>query len=235
MLSMEGVEALGYDPTLIDVFWSLGVRMVSLTWNRRNPFADGAAEPPGGGLSRLGGELVERMLGLGVILDLAHASERTFSDVLERADRGAVLVSHAACRAVCDTPRNLSDDQLRALAARGGVLGMMLLPVVIDPGRREIDRAVAHFDHAVEVMGIEHVGLGGDFIRQVLHAVGMRQPSDSLAPAELPWDAPIEGLDGPDGYPRLIEALRARGYREPDLEAICGGNLQRLLREGLPA
>lgn len=235
MLSMEGVEALGYDPALIDVFWSLGVRMVGLTWNRRNPFADGAAEPDGGGLSRLGRQLVERMLGLGIVLDLAHASERTFADVLERAGEGTVVVSHAACRAVCETPRNLSDEQLRALAERGGVLGMMLLPLVIDPTRLEIDRAVAHFDHAVEVMGIEHVGLGGDFIRQVLHAVGMRQPSDSLAPAALPWDAAIEGLDGPDGYPRLIAALRARGYGDDGLAAICGGNFLRLLRQGLPA
>jgi membrane dipeptidase len=236
MLSMEGVEALGYDPALIDVFWSLGVRMVGLTWNRRNPFADGAAEPDGGaGLSRLGRQLVDRMLDLGVILDLAHASERTFGEVLERADRGTVVVSHAACRAVCETPRNLSDDQLRALAARGGVLGMMLLPLVIDPTRLEIERAVAHFDHAVEVMGIDHVGLGGDFIRQVLQAVGMRQPKDSLAPAALPWDAAIEGLDGPDGYPRLIDALRAHGYDDTSLAAICGGNFLRLLRQGLPA
>jgi membrane dipeptidase len=235
MLSMEGVEALGYEPAMIDLFWELGVRMVSLTWNRRNPFADGAAEPGEGGLSALGRRLVERMVRLGVLLDLVHASERTFFDVLERADDGAVLVSHGACRAVLETPRNLSDDQLRAIADRGGVLGVILLPFFIDAKRLEIDRAVDHIDHAVEVMGIEHVGLGGDFIVQVQRALGLRPAADSLLPEGLSYDASIEGLSGPDGYPALVEALRRRGYGEDDLAAITAGNFMRLFAERLPA
>jgi membrane dipeptidase len=133
MLSMEGAEALGYETTLIDVFYELGLRMVSLTWNRRNPFADGAAEPDGGGpLSNLGRELVDRIAGLGIVLDLVHTSERTFWDAIERT-AGRVCVSRAACRALLSTPRNLSDDQLRALAERGGVLGLMLLPIAVEP------------------------------------------------------------------------------------------------------
>jgi membrane dipeptidase len=235
MLSMEGVEALGYDPALIDLFWELGVRMVSLTWNRRNPFADGAAEPGAGGLSALGEQLVERLAGLGALLDLVHASERTFFDVLERADSAPVLVSHGACRAVLETPRNLSDDQLRALADRGGVLGMMLLPLVIDPKRLEIDRAVDHIDHAVEVMGIEHVGLGGDFIAQVANALGLRPAADSLLPEGLSYDSAIEGLRGPEGYPALVDALGRRGYDEASITAIACGNFMRFFREHLPA
>jgi membrane dipeptidase len=234
MLSMEGVEALGYDPALVEVFWHLGVRMVSLTWNRRNPFADGAAEPEGGGLSRLGEELIDRLVGLGIMIDLAHASERTFSDVLERRGEGNVLVSHAACRSVCETPRNLSDTQLEAIAAGGGVLGIMLLPFVVDPKRLEISRAVDHIDHAVAVMGIEHVGLGGDFIKQVINTVGLREPKDSLGAAGLQWDASIPGLEGPDGYPALIEAMQERGYADDAVAAICGGNLLRFFRRGLP-
>jgi membrane dipeptidase len=235
LLSMEGVESLGYDPTLIDVFWDLGVRMVSLTWNRRNPFADGAAEEPTGGLSRIGRELVDRMVGLGMILDLVHTSERTFWDVLERADGAAVVVSHAACRAVCETPRNLSDEQLRAVAGRGGVLGLMQLPIVIDPERWEIERVVDHVDHAVDVMGVEHVGLGGDFIRQVLHTVPFHAPPDTLLPGGMPMDASIEGLAGPEDYPNLVEALRRRGYEGERLAAVLGGNFLRLFREALPA
>jgi membrane dipeptidase len=234
MLSMEGVEALGYEPAMIDLFWELGVRMVSVTWNRRNPFGDGAAEPSGGGLSVLGQQLVDRMVELGVMLDLVHASERTFFDVLERTE-GPVLVSHGACRAVLDTPRNLTDDQLRAIAETGGVLGIMLLPLVIDPKHLEIDRAVDHIDHAVEVMGIEHVGLGGDFIVQVQRALGLRPAPDSLLPEGLPYDASIEGLSGPEGYPLLLEALRRRGYSNEDLGAISAGNLMRYFREQLPA
>jgi membrane dipeptidase len=234
MLSMEGVEALGYDPEMIDLFWELGVRMVSLTWNRRNPFADGAAERGEGGISALGERLVARMVALGVLLDLVHASERTFFDVLEHAGDAAVLVSHGACRAVLDTPRNLSDDQLRALADRGGVLGVILLPFFIDPERLEIDRVVDHIDHAVEVMGIEHVGLGGDFIVQVQRALGLRPAADSLLPAGLSYDSSIDGLIGPEGYPALVEALGRRGYDEDDVKAITSGNLLRLFRERLP-
>jgi membrane dipeptidase len=234
LLSMEGVEALGYDPGLIEVFWELGVRMVSLTWNRRNPFADGAAETGSGGLSRLGRQLVERLCSLGAVIDLAHASERTFDEVLELSDGAQILVSHAACRAVFDTPRNLADDQLRSLAARGGILGMMLLPLVIDPERLEVDRAIDHLEHAVEVMGVEHVALGGDFIVQVLHALGAQAPADALLPEGLPYDAAIEGLSGPEDYPRLLDAMRRRGFADDDLAAIAGGNLTRLFRTALP-
>src|SRR5438552_7188471 len=91
LLSLEGAEPLGSDPALIDAFWRLGVRMVGLTWNRRNAFAEGAAER--GGLSALGVELVERIAKLGAIVDLAHASERTFADVLEQPGKPALVVS----------------------------------------------------------------------------------------------------------------------------------------------
>ncbi|HET6600731.1 MAG TPA: membrane dipeptidase, partial [Gaiella sp.] len=121
MLSLEGVECFGVETWPADVFHALGVRMAGLTWNRRNAFADGAAEE-GGSLSRLGRELVDRLVSLGVILDLAHASRGVFAEVLERVgSAGApVLCSHGGCRGVFDTPRNLDDDQLRALAAAGG-------------------------------------------------------------------------------------------------------------------
>jgi membrane dipeptidase len=235
LLSMEGVEALGYDPTLIDVFHDLGVRMVSLTWNRRNPFADGAAEPANGGLSNLGRQLVDRMVGLGgIVIDLVHASERTFWETIERAGDAAVIVSHGACRAVCETPRNLADDQLRALAEHGGVLGLMQLPIVIDPDSWTMERVVDHVDHAVSVMGVEHVGLGGDFIRQTWRALSAPEPPDTLLPAGMPMDAAIEGLAGPEDYPNLVDALRRRGYDGERLDAILGGNLFRLLRSGLP-
>jgi len=235
MLSMEGAEALGYETTLLDLFHELGVRMVSLTWNRRNPFGDGAAEPEGGGpLSNLGRELVDRLAGLGIVLDLAHASERTYWDALERTS-GPVCISHAACRAVHPTPRNLTDDQLRALAESGGVLGMMLLPLVIDPDSSSLERAVDHIDHAVSIMGIENVGLGADFIAQVWRALPTQAAPDSLLPEGMAMDASLEGLEGPEDYPLLVQLLRKRGYEGERLVAILGGNWLRLLRESLPA
>ena len=140
MLSLEGTEPLGYEPGLIDVFCSLGVRMASLTWNRRTPFADGVAEDPAGGLSRIGRALVDRMAELPIAFDLSHANEGTFFQVLARSSDRPVLVSHALCRALQDIPRNLSDDQLRALAERDGVVGLMALPVRDAPARLD-DRA----------------------------------------------------------------------------------------------
>jgi membrane dipeptidase len=236
MLSLEGCEPLGSNPELIDVFYELGVRMVSLTWNRRNAFADGAGEPGHGGLSSLGRELVRRLEELGVLIDLAHASERTFADVLEAAPGSKVLVSHAGCRAIVDTPRNISDDGLRALAERGGVFCAMALPLVVDPEQPTIERVVDHVDHAVQVMGVEHVGLGGDFIHQVALACGFGGNSAAaLMPPGMKMEDGIEGLAGPEDYPALVAALRSRGYDGADLDAILSGNLLRLLRDGLPA
>lgn len=234
MLSMEGVEPFGYDPETADIFWELGVRMVALTWNRRNAFADGLGEPGRGGLSRLGEQLVDRLVGLGAILDLAHASEQTFEDVLERASGAVVVVSHGACRSILETPRNLSDDQLRAIAERDGVFGVMCHPSLIDPKRPTVDRLIDHIDHAVEVMGIDHVGLGGDFVFQLFGSGAAQVPPDVVVPEGLPLDAIVPGLPGPEGYPTLVEALRARGYDGTRLEALLSGNLLRLFRLALP-
>ena len=234
MLSLEGVEPLGADPSLIDAFWALGVRMVGLTWNRRNAFADGAAER--GGLSTLGEELVDRLVTLGAIIDLAHASERTFWEVLERADGAAVLISHACCRAVCDTPRNPSDEQLRAISERGGILGVMALPSVVDPAQPTIERLVDHVDHAVDVMGIDHVGLGGDFVRQLFAsgAATISARERTLAPAGSDVRRGMDELPGPEAYPALVDALNRRGYRGERLEAILSRNLVRFFNEALP-
>lgn len=233
MLSLEGVEPLGSDPDLLDVFWQLGVRMVGLTWNNRNAFADGLGVEDDRGLSDLGRDLVDRLVGLGALLDLAHASPRTFDNVLECAPVGAtVLVSHAGCRGVHDHPRNLSDEQLQALAERGGVLGIMCLPITV--GSARIEQVADHVDYAVDLLGIEHVGLGADFIRQVNRATGNEPIAGGLLPAGMPPDAAIEGLEGPDGYPNLADELRRRGYEDERLHAILGGNLLRLLRRGLP-
>jgi len=233
ILSLEGAEPLGLDPGLADVFFELGVRMVGLTWNRRNAFADGAAERGRGGLSRLGHELVERLARLGVMVDLSHASEQTFADVLAHEARPHVLVSHACCRAVNDTPRNVSDDQLRALAERDGVIGLMALPLAVDPERPTIERLVDHVEHAVSVAGIGHVALGGDFIEQVHAVVGTTNVPDSLLRPGASMGQPLEGLAGPADYPALIDALRARGFEGERLDAILAGNWLRLFHRAL--
>lgn len=236
MLSMEGAEPLGANPELLEVFWQLGLRMISLTWNDRNHFADGAGEAGSGGISRLGRELVATVARLGMMLDLAHTSSSTFWDALELAPDGCtVMVSHASCRAVYETPRNLADDQLRALADRGGVLGVMAHPLVVDPARPTLDRFIDHIDHAIDVMGVEHVGLGSDFIHQVATSGAIPHPGNALLPAGMKLSDAIEDFVGPADYPHLQDRMRDRGYTESDIAAISGGNFLRLFQRALPA
>ena len=211
MLALEGVECFGVETWPADVFHALGVRMAGLTWNRRNAFADGAAEE-GGGLSRLGRELVDRLVSLGVILDLAHAS-RGVSTPRSSSGRPARRCSArtAAAEAVYDTPRNLDDDQLRALADAGGLFGLMLHPIAIGPEQRTIDGVIDHLEHAVSVMGADRVCLGGDFTRRLWEAMPPPpEPKDGLMPPGLTPGLGIEGLVGSEDYPALVEGLDRR-------------------------
>ena len=234
MLSLEGVEPFGYEVWPAELFWELGARMMSLTWNRRNPFADGAADE--GGLSRLGRTLVDRLVELGVILDLSHASPGLFADVLARSGEAPVLVSHAACRAVNDHPRNLTDDQLRALAERGGLLGLMLHPLAIGHEQRTIARVIDHLEHAASTMGLSQVCLGGDFVSRITRELpAVPSPADGLMPPGLELGSSIQGLAGPEDYPALVDALGERGWSKADVDAVTHGNLLRFLEGALPA
>jgi membrane dipeptidase len=238
MLALEGTESLGSSPELVEAFWALGVRMVGLTWQRRNAFADGTGEPNPGGLSVLGRELVDRLLALGCAIDLAHASERTFADVLERAgDGAALLVSHTCCRAIRDIARNTSDEQMHSIAERDGLVGIMALAPALDPAQHDLDRYLDHVEHAISVAGVEHVCVGGDFMAQLT-----RSGSVTIAPREvralassgLDSGAAVTGLAGPEDYPALAEGLARRGHDEATIAAVLHGNLLRFLRRSLP-
>jgi len=233
MLALEGVECFGVETWPADVFHALGVRMAGLTWNRRNAFCDGAAEE-GGGLSRLGRELVDRLVSLGVILDLAHTSRGAFAEILEQVGDAPVLCSHGGCRGVYDTPRNLDDAQLRALADAGGLFGLMLHPIAIGPEQRTIDGVIDHLEHAVSVMGIECVCLGGDFTRRLWEAMPPPpETKDGLTPPGLTPGMGIEGLVGSEDYPALIGGLDERGWSADNVAAVTSGNLLRFLRASL--
>jgi membrane dipeptidase len=215
VLALEGVEPLEGNPDAFDEWWERGVRSASLTWNHANDFA-GGIDTPSQGLTSRGRALLGRFRELGVLLDLAHASEQTWRDVLE--EDIPFSVTHACCRAVHDHPRNLADWQLEGLAERGGVIGMMALPFVVDPGASTISRWLDHFDHAIAVMGIQHVGLGADFVDQ------LTEENSEFA---------LDGFAGPEDFPALITALRERGYDESRVKAILSGNWLRILRGAL--
>jgi membrane dipeptidase len=233
VLSMEGVEPLEGDPGAFEEWYERGVRSVGLTWNHANEFAGGVSTPARG-LTERGRGLVRRLGELGVILDLAHASEQTWRDVL--AEGVPFSVTHAGCRAVCDHPRNLADWQLEAVAECGGVVGMMAIPFTVHHESPTFSRWLDHFDHAVTVMGIEHVGLGVDFIDQATPA----ERDLTAAPHPLTGERrkarlALEGFASPEDYPALVSALRGRGYDGERLEAILSANWLRLLRAAFVA
>jgi len=227
VLGIEGVSVFGEDIWLLDVVAQLGVRVVGLTWNEQNAFAHGCGHR--GGLTPLGEQLVDRLPELGMVVDLAHASPQTVADVLARAPAGSVFVSHASCRAIYDHRRNLTDAQLTAVAQHGGIVCLMPHPLVVDPARPTIEHFVDHIEHAVSVIGVDRVGLGGDFLKQI--AQNLNWGEHVVEGVKV--DATLEGLEGPGDYPRLFEALRARGHSQSDVEAIAGGNLLRFLAAGL--
>ena len=235
ILSMEGVEPLGGDPGAFDEWYGRGVRTASLTWNHANEFA-GGIDTPTQGLTDRGRALVRRFGELRVVLDLAHASAQTWHDVLE--EDVPFSVTHAGCRAVHDHPRNLADWQLEGLAERGGVLGMMALPFVVDPDAPTLSRWLDHFDHAVAVMGIEHVGLGADFVDQVTpteQGLGLDEVPRAERARVVKSRFALDGFEGPENFPSLVTALGARGYDGRRREPVMSGNWLRILREALPA
>jgi membrane dipeptidase len=155
--------------------------------------------------------------------------------VLGRSGDAPVLVSHAACRAVNDHPRNLSDAQLRELGARGGLLGLMLHPLAIDHEHRTVERAIDHLEHAAATIGVEQVCLGGDFVSRLGRELpALPAPVDGLLPPGLGLASSLEGLAGPEDYGTLVEALRALGWSDGDVDAVTHRNLLRFLRAALP-
>lgn len=237
MLSLEGAEPLCTEPKLADVFFALGFRLFGLTWSVRNAFADGQGERSDGGLSNLGRELVDRLDALGAVFDLAHASPRTFEQILERTADAPVLVSHAGCRAVYDVPRNLSDEQLRALRERDGVLGVMCIPLTVDESVWTLDRLTDHIDHAVSIMGIDRVCLGSDFVRQLWRAgvVSQRMTASAGLPPGMDGNSAVEDLAGPEDFGTLVDHLYRRGYDEAQVTAITYRNLTEFLQRSLPS
>jgi membrane dipeptidase len=234
VLAMEGAAAIGFDEVLVELFYELGVRMVSYTHMGRTALADGSGEDATGSrLTRAGVAVFHELERLGVVFDVSHLGAAGVEHVLELATR-PLIASHSAARALQDHHRNLTDDQLRAIAATGGVVGINLLACFIDPARPTIDRIVDHYEHMVGVIGIEHVGVGPDFISDIY---------DDLYPTHL--NLSMEGLDSrlnvPDLYstyhlPNLTAAFLARGWSESDVRLVLGENFLRVFRQviGIP-
>ncbi|HOB29433.1 MAG: dipeptidase [Dethiobacteria bacterium] len=213
LLALEGAEPLEGSLELLEIFYILGVRALSLTWNHRNHFADGVGEKSAaGGLTRAGRKLVQELSRKGIILDLAHLAPRCFFEALELTERPP-LVSHANARELCDHPRNLSDKQLKALAARGGVIGMSFCPYFITgEAEASLEQLIDHFIYVAALVGVEHLAFGSDF--------------DGI-------EKTVTGIPDAAAYPALLEALCKRGFHSHEVELIARSNVERILRENL--
>ncbi|MBF0514784.1 MAG: membrane dipeptidase [Desulfovibrionaceae bacterium] len=224
-LSFEGVEPLQGDLNLLPVFYELGVRGVGLAWSRRNPACDGAHFAPleegrPGGLTAFGIKLCRAAWDLGMWLDVSHLNDEGFSDLLAIAD-GPVMASHSNCRALASSMRNLTDDQIRALAAVDGLVCVNnIAPFIKDDWReRRLGPAdlLDHVDHAVALVGARHVGLGFDLLDKFADYLNMDDAPKS-------YDA----LGSHAGLVDFTAGLIERGYADSDIELICGGNFMRL-------
>jgi membrane dipeptidase len=235
LLSMEGVEPLAVDIDQLDAFWAAGVRMFGPCWWGVNAFADGnGVEIPGAGLTERGRDLIARLAALGAGIDLAHASDRTFADVIEQEPDAAVFVSHSACRALHVTHRNVTDEQLTWLHERDGIVGILAIAPFIGTGRPAVSCVVDHIDHAMGAVGPGGVAIGADFMYQLLVSGAMRMPTAFDVGVSTIDEVPVRSLSGPDGFPALVSALRERGYDGEVLDGILRENLLRFLERIVP-
>jgi microsomal dipeptidase-like Zn-dependent dipeptidase len=210
MLGIENGYAIGNDLHNVERFRRRGVVYMTLCHNGNNNICGSARyNDVNLGLTSFGEQVVREMNRTGMMIDLSHSGERSFYDVLQ-ASIQPVVCSHSSCRALCDHPRNLTDDQLRAIAAKGGVVQVCLYGGFLRSGQpATLSDAIAHLNHMVQVMGIEHVGIGSDF----------------------DGDGGIIGCNDSSELINLTRRLLEERYGEEDIRLIWGGNFLRVMEE----
>lgn len=226
----------------LDVLYDLGTRCIQLTYNARNLVGDGCTERTQAGLSDFGVALVERMNELGIVVDLSHCGVGTTEDGI-RLSAAPACFTHTMCEALYrDHPRAKTDGQIRAMADRGGVIGIAALGYFVGPdpgGETGLEEYVDHIDHAVDVAGIDHVGLATDFQLQGIEPWATRETwyeprLESFKPSyNVRWPPWIPELDTPDRFRNVTRALAGRGYGPDEIEKILGRNWLRYFRDVL--
>jgi membrane dipeptidase len=223
----------------LEVLHGLGVRIVQLTYNTRNLLGDGCLERTNAGLSRFGIEVVERMNALGLLVDASHCGEATTQDAISHSSK-PIAITHAGCRTIFDHPRNKSDAVLRALADKGGVIGIYQInPYLGAKERNTLDDYVAHIEHAINVAGVDHVGIGSDREHRTIpdteeERQKLIEELSRLRPvtaSTFRWPFFISELNHPRRMETIREALERRGRPAREVDAILGGNFRRLFGE----
>lgn len=230
VIALEGSHAIANDVSLFEVLFDLGVRMGSFTHFGNTSLAGGSADgDPGQGLSRLGVESLRTFERLGMVMDVSHLSTQSTEDVLHLATR-PLVASHSSSKAMRDHHRNLNIEHIKGIAALGGVIGIpAAIPSFIDPAHPTIESVVDHIEHIANTVGIDHVGIGADYVREYFDEVYPTYEDIRIAGEDV--RATIEGLGSPAGMPRLIEGLHARGFSDEESSKILGDNFLRVFRE----
>lgn len=225
LLGIEGGHAIEDSPRLLRDYYRLGVRYMTLTHTNTNGWADSSGDMKKpevqhhNGLTPFGKDIIHEMNRLGMMVDISHVADKTFYDALETS-QAPLIASHSACRAITNVPRNMTDDMIKALAAKGGVIQINFYCNFISqksadapkdaPVRATLADVVAHIDHVKQIAGIDAIGIGTDF--------------DGIECAP-------EGLDDVSKFPDLTRALLEKGYSPGDIKKIYGGNTLRLMRQ----
>ncbi|HEY2144856.1 MAG TPA: membrane dipeptidase [Steroidobacteraceae bacterium] len=242
IFGFQDTSMLDGDLKRLGVFHNLGLRICQPTYNVRNLMGDGCLEPADAGLSNLGRQFVGEVNRLHILLDLSHAGRRTISEGIE-ASKAPPAITHTGCRALADLPRNTDDSSLKALADKGGVVGIYFMPFLRTSGQPHAEDLALHLEHAVNVCGEDHVGLGTDgaisgveindafraYFRKNIEdrrKAGVSAPGESADVFTL-----IPEYNEPLRFLKLADDLVRRGWKPSRVDKILGANFARLFSE----
>lgn len=229
---------MGEEPSRVDIFAGLGVRVFQLTYNPSNLLGDGSMAPGNRGITPLGREVIARCNANRVMVDLSHSGEQTCLDAA-RASAQPISINHTGCRALTDLPRNKSDAELRLVAERGGFVGIYFMPFLNPTGHARASDVVAHFEHAVNVCGEDHVGIGTDgtvtqiddlgaYQAVLAKEIAERRAAGISAAGERSDTYPfVVDLRGPEQFRELIALLQGKGWTQSRVEKVMGLNFVR--------
>lgn len=233
---LQNTTPIQKDLHRIDLFRRLGLRYLQLTYNYQNYVGSGCRERGVHGLTEFGHAVIERMNEIGILVDTSHANMKTMAEAI-RASRQPTIISHTACQAVHDHVRNTTDANLRLLAEHGGVVGICQLRpfLTIERADDNVRFYFDHIDHAVNVAGIDHVGIGSDRDHRVIEdtpeELAVLQQEEGAQFQAVDWPLYMPALNGPRRMEVVRDGLSHRGYTAAQIDKILGGNLYRLYSE----
>ena len=242
IFGFQNAESVGTKMERVETFANLGVKIIQITYNDRNQFGDGSAVAENNGLTSAGFELIEALNSSNVLVDLSHSGEQTCLDAA-RQSRQPIAITHTGCRALTDIPRNKTDEEMRLVAEKGGVVGIYFMPFLAADGQARAADVVRHIEHALDVCGEEHVGIGTDgdataiddmqvYRRAIAEEVRQRSQAGIGAAGETSEIVPlIPDLMGPTQFQKLADLLSERGHAQSRIEKVLGGNFLRLMRD----